>query len=88
MIIEFVMFDMPPGFSNDDLMEDARSVAGHWQANPDLIRLIEAPGAALIAFGRVALGLGLISYGLIAARALPARLGLCGGGMVVIFAPV
>lgn len=38
MIIEFVMFDMPPGFSNDDLMEDARSVAGHWQANPDLIR--------------------------------------------------
>ncbi len=57
-------------------------------ANPDLIRLVEAPGAALIAFARVALGLGLISYGLIAARAWLSTCALCAAGLVVIFVPI
>ena len=38
MIIEIVSFQMPTGFSNEDLLSDARSVAEHWQSNPDLIR--------------------------------------------------
>jgi hypothetical protein len=38
MIVEIVSFDIPPGFSDDDLVADARSVAQHWQENPDLIR--------------------------------------------------
>lgn len=38
MIVEMVTFDIPPGFSDEDLIADARSVTAHWQANPDLIR--------------------------------------------------
>jgi hypothetical protein len=38
MIMEFVRFDRPEGFSRADLMEDARSTVDHWRANPDLIR--------------------------------------------------
>lgn len=57
-------------------------------ANPDLIRLTDAPAMALVAFLRVALGLGLISYGLIAARRVGWTLGLCAAGGLVIFAPV
>ena len=38
MIMEFVTFDLPEDFTDDDLMEDARSTVDHWQANPDLIR--------------------------------------------------
>lgn len=37
MIVEIVSFDMPPGFTRDDLIEDARGTVAHWQANPDLI---------------------------------------------------
>ena len=57
-------------------------------ANPDLIRMVEAPGLAMVAFVRMAIGLGLISYGLIALRAPLATLGLCAAGLGVIFAPV
>ncbi|MFY9210088.1 MAG: TRAP transporter fused permease subunit [Aestuariivita sp.] len=57
-------------------------------ANPDLIRLIDEPVGALIAFLRVGVGLGLISYGLIAMRAPLSTLGLCAAGFAVIFAPV
>ncbi|MFC3614162.1 TRAP transporter permease [Lutimaribacter marinistellae] len=57
-------------------------------ANPDLIRMQEAPLMALIAFLRTALGLGLISYGLIAMRAPLATIGLCAAGIGVIFFPV
>ena len=38
MIIEMVMFDRPPGFTDADLLDDARSTVAHWQANPDLLR--------------------------------------------------
>ncbi|MCY4335871.1 MAG: TRAP transporter fused permease subunit [Litoreibacter sp.] len=57
-------------------------------ANPDLIRLAEAPVWAFVAFLRVAIGLGLISYGLIATKAALSRLGLCAAGLFVIFAQV
>ncbi len=57
-------------------------------ANPELIRLPEAPALATIAFLRTALGLGLISYGLIAMRRPLAALGLCVAGLAAIFLPV
>ena len=57
-------------------------------ANPDLIRPFEAPGASLVAFLRVAAGLGLISYGLIAVRSVAATTALCAAGLVIIFAPI
>lgn len=57
-------------------------------ANPDLIRLVEAPTLSAVAFLRVALGLALISYGLIAMRSALLTLGLCGAGLGVIFAPI
>lgn len=38
MIIEFVTFDRPPGFSDADLLEDARGTVPHWQANEQLVR--------------------------------------------------
>lgn len=38
MILEMVLFDRPEGCSDADLLEDARSVADHWRANPDLLR--------------------------------------------------
>ena len=56
-------------------------------ANPDLIRLADAPGAALIACLRVALGLSLMSYGLIAARGFMWTAALCAAGLAVIFVP-
>ncbi len=57
-------------------------------ANPDLIRVTEAPGQAIIAFLRTALGLGLISFGLIGKNTLLMALGLCSSGFVVIFISV
>ncbi|WP_435141831.1 TRAP transporter permease [Pseudopelagicola sp. nBUS_19] len=57
-------------------------------ANPDLIRVTEAPGQAIIAFLRTALGLGLISFGLIGKSTLLMALGLCSSGFVVIFISV
>lgn len=36
--MEIVEFDRPDGFTDADLLEDARSTVAHWQANPDLIR--------------------------------------------------
>jgi hypothetical protein len=38
MIVEIVSFEMPRGFSNDDLLADARSTTEKWRSNPDLIR--------------------------------------------------
>jgi TRAP transporter 4TM/12TM fusion protein len=49
-------------------------------ANPALLALFDTPGAALFAFARVAVGLTLISHGLIGARGIWGRLGLiCAG---------
>lgn len=54
-------------------------------ANPDILRAADAPLAALIAFVRMAVGLAVLSYGLIAIRSLPAKLlvGLAGLAIVL-----
>ncbi|MFG6498549.1 TRAP transporter permease [Sulfitobacter sp. 1A13191] len=54
-------------------------------ANPDMLSLSDAPLAALLAAGRVALGLTLLSYGLIGARRPVPTLALCAGGLAVVF---
>ncbi len=54
-------------------------------ANPDLIELAHAPGKALVSFFQLALGLGLISYGLIAPYRIFGRLLLLIAGMATIF---
>ena len=38
MILEMVSFERPEGFSDADLMADARSTVARWRADPDLIR--------------------------------------------------
>ncbi|MCE8008433.1 hypothetical protein [Aestuariivita sp.] len=38
MIMELVEFDRPNGFTDADLLDDARGTVDHWRANPDLIR--------------------------------------------------
>ncbi|MEP0234020.1 TRAP transporter fused permease subunit [Roseibium sp.] len=54
-------------------------------ANPDLIALSDAPIAALLAFAQIGLGLGCMSYGLIAAGPAVKKAALIGGGLVIIF---
>jgi len=47
MILEFVEFDSPKGWSRQQVAEEARNVIAHWQANPDLLRkhfLLELDG--------------------------------------------
>ena len=57
-------------------------------ANPALITIATTPGPALLAFVQLAVGLGLISYGLIAARGLLWKSLLFLTGGVVIFGRV
>ena len=38
MIMNMVMFDRLPWFSDTDLLEDTRGTIGHLQANPDPLR--------------------------------------------------
>ncbi|WP_323772533.1 TRAP transporter fused permease subunit [Antarctobacter sp.] len=54
-------------------------------ANPDMLRLSEAPLAALLAAARVALGLTLLSSGLIGARRPIPTIALCAAGLMVVF---
>ncbi len=54
-------------------------------ANPDIIRLAESPALAILAMLRVAVGLALVSYGLISARKVLKTALLVGAGLVVIF---
>jgi hypothetical protein len=54
-------------------------------ANPDILRLAENPVSALIAMLRLALGLALVSYGLISARKAVKTAVLVAGGLAVIF---
>jgi len=54
-------------------------------ANPDILRLSEAPLAALLAVARVAMGLTLLSSGLIGARRPLPTVALCAGGLAVVF---
>ncbi len=55
-------------------------------ANPDLLTLASQPDLALLAFGQMAIGLAMLSYGLIAKTNPLLRLGLITGGVLVIFA--
>jgi TRAP-type uncharacterized transport system fused permease subunit len=52
-------------------------------ANPDLLRVIDAPVDALWAFVRVAVGLAMISHGLIASRGIVGKVGLPVAGLAV-----
>ncbi|MEC3861812.1 TRAP transporter fused permease subunit [Mesobacterium sp. TK19101] len=54
-------------------------------ANPDILRLAENPAFAILAMLRVAVGLGLVSYGLIGARKVTKTVLLVGAGLIVIF---
>lgn len=54
-------------------------------ANPALIELTSAPGPALLAFAQMMLGLGLISYGLIAPSRWPLRVGQVALGLLIVF---
>lgn len=56
-------------------------------ANPDLLATASAPGAALVAAAKVAVGLTCVSYGLIAAYRLPLRVLLVVAGLGVLFVP-
>jgi TRAP transporter 4TM/12TM fusion protein len=57
-------------------------------ANPDILRLVEAPMAALIAFLRMAVGLAVLSYGLIALKPLLAKVGVGGAGLAIVMSGV
>jgi TRAP transporter 4TM/12TM fusion protein len=52
-------------------------------ANPNILRLAEAPGAALFACARLALGLWVLSYGLIALRSWPSKFGAGAVGLAI-----
>ncbi len=54
-------------------------------ANPDLLLLTTEPLAALLAFVQMAVGLGLISYGLIAPSKIPVRVVQVLLGLLVVF---
>ncbi|SNZ07401.1 TRAP transporter permease [Cohaesibacter gelatinilyticus] len=54
-------------------------------ANPELLQLMDNPANALFGFVRVAIGLSLLSYGLIAARSLLPKLGLSALGLGIVF---
>jgi TRAP transporter 4TM/12TM fusion protein len=57
-------------------------------ANPALIGLAHAPALALVAFVKMALGLGAVSYGLISARSFLLRALLVLAGGAVVFVPL
>jgi TRAP transporter 4TM/12TM fusion protein len=54
-------------------------------ANVDIVRLFGEPWSALLAFGKMAVGLGAISFGIIAPGMMLRRAGLVAGGLVVLF---
>ena len=57
-------------------------------ANPDILRLTEAPLAALVAFARMAVGLAILSHGLIAVRSLHWKLAIGALGLAIILSGV
>lgn len=54
-------------------------------ANPTVIELGDAPVSALLAAAKIALGLGLVSFGVIGYKALPAKVAAIASGLLVIF---
>jgi TRAP transporter 4TM/12TM fusion protein len=57
-------------------------------ANPDILRLAEAPLAAVVAMLRIGVGLALVSYGLIAARKVVPTVLMVGAGLAVVFSGI
>ena len=57
-------------------------------ANPDIIRLVESPLSAILAMLRIAIGLALVSYGLIGARQALNKIMLVGAGLATIFSGI
>jgi TRAP transporter 4TM/12TM fusion protein len=57
-------------------------------ANPDLLRLASVPANALISFVQIGIGLGLVSYAIIASHATVLRLAFFIIGLGIIFWPV
>lgn len=57
-------------------------------ANPDILRLAEAPLAAVVAMLRIGVGLALVSYGLIAARKVVPTILMVGAGLAVVFSGI
>src|SRR5699024_2803267 len=55
-------------------------------ANPALIGLAEAPGAAILVAVQIGAGLASVSFGIIAPWALWQRVALAAGGMVLLLA--
>ena len=54
-------------------------------ANPEIIRLESEPLAALIAFVQLAVGLSVVSFGLIGYKTFISKFTAIGLGMVIIF---
>ncbi|MEM7210479.1 MAG: TRAP transporter large permease subunit, partial [Pseudomonadota bacterium] len=57
-------------------------------SNPDLIRLAEVPTMAVLSGAKIALGLGVLSYGLIGAGSLVRKAAMILGGAVVVLTPM
>ncbi|TDH35210.1 TRAP transporter fused permease subunit [Pseudohoeflea suaedae] len=57
-------------------------------ANPDMLRLADSPVLAILATLRVAIGLGLVSYGLISTRKVFRTVLLVGIGLTVVFSGI
>jgi TRAP-type uncharacterized transport system fused permease subunit len=53
-------------------------------ANPDILRIADAPLAALLAFLRMAIGLAILSHGLIGARSIVAKITIGLAGLAII----
>ena len=53
-------------------------------ANPGILGLGDNPALAVLAFAKIAAGLTALSYGIIAAPAVPIRVALVIGGMAVV----
>lgn len=57
-------------------------------ANPDVLRLADAPLLAAFAFVQIGIGLALLSYGIISERPLWFKAALLSGGLLIVFARV
>ena len=53
-------------------------------ANPDILKIAETPLAAMVAFVRMAVGLAVLSHGLIAMRALVSKILVGLAGLAII----
>ncbi|MCF6232924.1 MAG: TRAP transporter fused permease subunit [Rhodobacteraceae bacterium] len=57
-------------------------------ANPDILRIADAPMAAFLAFLRMALGLAILSHGLIGARSIAAKIAFGLAGLAIVLSGI